>query len=94
MLSKSLVIRINVLDYYTFIVLLICASRSTIQNEELMVIIPVFGYNRIDIVLLFIYSVFKLDYTSLKNGILVFLKGELTFEVIKVVQDGLNFILQ
>ena len=55
---------IDVLDNDTFIVLFVSTSRSTIQNEQLVVIVPVFGYHSINIVLLFDDGIFKLDYTS------------------------------
>ena len=85
---------IDVLDNDTFIVLFVSTSRSTIQNEQLVVIVPVFGYHSTNIVLLFDDGIFKLDYTSLKHRILVFLECQFSLEVIEIIQDCLNFILQ
>jgi len=85
---------IDVLDNDTFIVLFVSTSRSTIQNEQLVVIFPVFGYYSTDIVLLFNDGIFKLDYTSFKHRILVFLECQFSLEVIEIIQDCLNFILQ
>ena len=86
-------ILIDVLDNVTRNVLFVSTSRSTILNEQLVVIVPVFGYHSSDIMLLFGDSIFKLDYTLLEHRIYVFLIGQFSLEVIEIVQDCLDFIL-